>query len=124
MFFKASGAYAEIAILINKNNNSGFMALVYITCRDRKEAEKVSLHLLRKRVIACANIFPIKSMYWWNHKIVNEEENVIIAKTNEKKFKELVKQVKKVHSYKIPCILKIEATANKEYEAWVNKEIR
>jgi len=100
------------------------MTLVYITCKDSKEAKKVSMHLLRKRLIACANIFPIRSMYWWNYKIVDDKENVIIAKTNNKNFPKMVKEVNRIHSYKIPCILKINVTANKEYEQWANKEIR
>lgn len=110
--------------LINKKITNSNMALVYITCKDKKEAEKIAGHLLRKRIIACANIFPIKSMYWWNNKIVNENENVIIAKTNEKNFNKVRKDVKKMHSYGIPCILKINATANKEYGLWANKEMK
>ena len=100
------------------------MTLVYITCKDEKEAENISMHLLKKRLIACANIFPIRSMYWWQGKIINEKENVIIAKTNNKNFKKIMVEVKKIHSYQIPCILKINTTANKEYEDWANKEIR
>lgn len=100
------------------------MALVYITCKDKKEAEKISMHLLRKRLIACANIFPIKSMYWWNKKIVNDSENVLIAKTNNKNFKKAVNEIKRIHSYQIPCILKIDAEANKEYERWADREMR
>ena len=100
------------------------MTLVYITCKDAKEANKISMYLLKKRLIACANIFPIKSLYWWNKKIINDNENVIIAKTNNKNFKKLVIEVKKMHSYQIPCILKINAFANKDYEAWAQKELR
>lgn len=100
------------------------MTLVYITCKDQKEAKKISLYLLKKRLIACANIFPIKSMYWWNNKIVDDNENVIIAKTNNKNFKKLVSEVRKIHSYEIPCVLKINTVANKDYERWANKELR
>lgn len=100
------------------------MALVYITCKDKKEAEKISLHLLKKRIIACANIFPIKSMYWWKNKIADYNEYAIIAKTNNKIIKKLENEVKKIHSYQIPCILRINATANKEYEKWSSKELR
>ena len=78
------------------------MTLVYITCKGKKEAEKISMHLLKKRLIACANIFPIKSMYWWEEKIVNDKENVIIAKTSNRNFKKLESEVKKIHSYEIP----------------------
>ena len=100
------------------------MTLVYVTCKDRKEAEKISMHLLKKRIIACANIFPIKSTYWWNGKITKSNEHVMIAKTSNKNFRKLEFEVKKIHSYGIPCILRINASANKEYEEWMNKEIR
>ena len=99
------------------------MTLVYVTCKDKSEAEKISMGLLKKRLIACANIFPVKSLYWWNKKIVNERDNIIILKTNEKNFGNVVAEVKKMHSYKIPCILKIGATANKEYGMWADKEM-
>ena len=100
------------------------MVIVYITCRSRKEAEKISAHLLNQKLIACANIFPVKSMYWWSSRIVHENENVIIAKTNEKKFNKVVSEAKKLHSYKIPCILRIEAKANRDFEAWANTEMK
>ncbi|MBI2650319.1 divalent-cation tolerance protein CutA, partial [Candidatus Woesearchaeota archaeon] len=96
----------------------------YITCKDEKEAERISLHLLKKRLVACTNIFPIKSMYWWNNKIANHKESIIIAKTNNKNFKKLEKEVKKLHSYQIPCILRINAAANKEYGRWADKEMK
>ena len=100
------------------------MTLVYITCKDEKEAENISMHLLKKRLIACANVFPIKSMYWWKGKIAKSNEYAIIAKTNDKNFKKLELEVKRLHSYEIPCILRLNATANKEYQAWLNKEIK
>lgn len=100
------------------------MTLLYITCKDKKEAEKISMNLLRKRLIACANIFPIKSMYWWDKKLVNDSEIVVIAKTKDKNFKKIITEVKRIHSYKIPCILKIDAEANKGYERWMDKEMR
>ncbi|MBI2659406.1 divalent-cation tolerance protein CutA [Candidatus Woesearchaeota archaeon] len=99
------------------------MTLVYITCKDEKEAEKISMHLLKKRLIACANIFPIKSMYWWSSKIAKHSESVIIAKTSNRNFKKVENEVKKMHSYEIPCILKLNAAANSDYEAWAKKEI-
>ena len=99
------------------------MALAYIICKDAVEAEKISMHLLKKKLIACANIFPVKSMYWWKNKIASENENVIIAKTNDKNFNKVVSETKKIHSYKIPCILKINTKANKEYKNWADGEL-
>lgn len=99
------------------------MTLAYITCKDKKEAERISMHLLKKRLIACANMFPIKSMYWWKGRIAKGMEIAIIAKTDSKNFKKVLGEVKKLHSYSIPCVLRIDAAANKDYEAWAKKEL-
>ena len=100
------------------------MALIYITCKNEQEAVKISAYLLNKRLIACSNMFSIRSMYWWNKKIENTKEIVIIAKTKEKNYNTIKKEVEKMHSYKIPCILKIDEESNKIYEKWVNEEVK
>ena len=100
------------------------MTLIYITCKDEKEAEKISMHLLKKRLIACANIFPVKSMYWWKEKIEHEKEFAVIAKTLDKNYEKIKREVSKLHSYKVPCILKINATANRDYGEWAGREMK
>lgn len=100
------------------------MILIYVTCKDKKEAVKVSEHLLKKRLIACSNMFPIKSMYWWGKKIVNGNEVVMLAKTVNKNYEKIKREVKKLHSYDVPCILKFNVEANEEYEKWVERETK
>ena len=100
------------------------MTLAYITCRDKKEAEKISRHLLKKRLIACSNMISIRSMFWWKKKIENANEMLIIAKTSGKNFGKLITETKKIHSYKVPCIVKIDSKASRDFENWAKKEIR
>ena len=100
------------------------MILTYITCKDEDEAVKISKHLLNKKLIACSNMHPIRSMYWWNNKIQDEKEFVLIAKTLEKNYEKIKQEVKKLHSYDVPCILKIDAEANESYNKWVNEEVK
>lgn len=99
------------------------MISVYITCKDEEEAVRISKHLLLKKLVACTNYFPIKSMYFWQGKLENSDEIVIFAKSISDKYKEIVSEVKKVHSYEVPAILKFEVTANSEYENWCKEEI-
>lgn len=99
------------------------MILIYITCKDNEEARKISRHLLEKKLVACANIHPTESMYWWENKIQNDNEFVIIAKTKGENYEKVKQEVKKIHSYEVPCILKIDAEANEEYNSWINKEV-
>ncbi len=100
------------------------MIFVYITNPTEKEAEKIARHLLKKRLIACANIFPIKSLYHWKKRIAEDREFVLIAKTAAKNYGRIKKEVEKIHPYEIPCIAKIPATANPPYAAWIEKETK
>ena len=100
------------------------MILIYITCKDEEEAVKISKYLLDKKLIACSNMHHIRSMYWWNSKIQDEKEFVIIAKTKEKNYEKIKEEVKKLHSYDVPCILKLNAEANESYDKWVDEEVQ
>ncbi len=100
-----------------------YMILVYITCKDQKQAKDISKHLLDKKLIACANLHPIESMYWWKGKIQEDNEVVVIAKTKDSNYDKVKGEVKKIHSYDVPCILKIKAEANEEYRKWIEKEV-
>ncbi|MDP1628992.1 MAG: divalent-cation tolerance protein CutA [bacterium] len=108
------------------------LIFIYITNPNKKEAGKIARHLLEKRLIACANIFPIESLYWRRGstgsprggKIVQDKEFVLIAKTAVKNFSRIKKEVEKIHPYSIPCIVKIPVEANSKYAEWLKKEIK
>lgn len=85
-----------------------------------EEAKKAASYLLEKKLIACANYFPIKSSSCWTGKIAECDEVVSIVKTKKENWEELKKEVKKLHSYEVPCIIKIDVEANEEYENWIN----
>jgi len=96
--------------------------MVYITNKDETEAKKIAQHLLDKKLIACANIFPINSVFLWKGKLKDTKEVVAIVKTKKENFEKVKNEVMKIHSYECPCIAKIDAEANKEFENWVMKE--
>lgn len=100
------------------------LIFVYITNKDEAEAKKVSDHLLKKKLAACTNIFPIKSMYWWNGKIENTREAVCIVKTKSEYWEKVKQEVKSIHSYECPCIIKISVEANKEYQEWLEQQVK
>ncbi len=96
---------------------------VYMTAKNRKEARKLALFLVKNRLAACANIFPIESIYWWDKKLQNEKEYAIIAKTQKAKIKKLISAVKKIHSYSVPCVVSWQiGDANKDYLDWIKEE--
>lgn len=99
------------------------MILVYITHPTKEEAKKIAEHLIQKKLIVCANIFPIESFYKWKGKLADESEFVLLGKTKEENYKKVVIEVEQIHSYDVPCILKIPMEANEGYENWIKREI-
>lgn len=101
------------------------MILVYVTCKDAEEARKISKALLEKRLVACANFFPVSSMYFWKGSVKDDSEYGLVLKTVKRKFKEVEKEIKKVHSYECPCIVSLNVdNASKDFLGFVKKEIK
>ncbi len=96
---------------------------VYIPCRDEEEARRISLHLLEKRLIACSNIWPVNSLYIWKGQPADEKEFVILAKTADEKYPEIIVETEKLHSYEVPGITKFNIEANEAYGKWLRKEV-
>lgn len=95
--------------------------IVYITHANEAAAKKVANHLIEKKIVACSNIFPITSAYWWNGSINNDEEFVSIVKTKTEHWDLVKETVAEIHPYEVPCIMKIEAEANEAYARWIEK---
>lgn len=95
------------------------ITVVYITNPNKRTAQLVATHLLKKKLIACANIFPIDSMYLTHDGIASGKEEVLVVKTESSKIKILEREVAAVHPYNIPCIVSFKADANAAYEKWL-----
>lgn len=97
---------------------------IYVTAKP-SEARKIAKRLVKKRLTACVNLFPIKSIYRWKGKIIEEKETALLIKTKSEVFDQIKKEVKDICSYEVPCIiLKGIEKANKTYLDWLDKEVR
>jgi len=80
--------------------------IVFMTAGSKEEAAKIVRALLEERLIACANIMdPVSSVFWWQGKIEEEKEALVIMKSHESIFKKLSQRVTELHSYEVPEIL-------------------
>ena len=79
--------------------------IVYVTASDQSEARRIGRTLVEERLAACANILePMNSIYWWDGKVQEASEAVLILKTTQARLEPLVNRVKALHSYDCPCI--------------------
>ncbi|MEQ8360696.1 MAG: divalent-cation tolerance protein CutA [Cytophagales bacterium] len=95
------------------------MKVVYITFPNKKSAKEIARLLLEKKLIACANIYAIDSLYTWKGEIADESEYVLWAKTNRENLKDIEKLVQANHQYEVPCIVNFDVEANSAYANWV-----
>jgi periplasmic divalent cation tolerance protein len=98
------------------------LSLVYITNPDLKTAQRISKHLLHRRLIACVNIFPIQSIYWWKGRLEQAREYVVLAKTQNKLYARVKSEVEKIHPYEVPCIVRLDGECNESFGKWLKRE--
>lgn len=91
----------------------------YITYPDEATARSISENLVKQRLAACANVFPIQSVYWWEGAVQLEGEWVSILKTRLSLEDALEKAIEALHPFEVPCIMRFEARANAAYEHWI-----
>ena len=95
---------------------------IYITAKDEAEAYKICRILVEERLIACANYFPINSIYRWKGNIEESAEVAIIAKTRAGLVDRLIERVKQLHSYEVPCVVSwIIEKGNQDYLKWIEE---
>ncbi len=101
--------------------------LFYMTCKNKVEANKIAYALVKKDLVACANIIPnIKSYFKWNNKKINAlKESILIGKTVKKNINKIILYVKKISSYDCPCIVFVDIeNGNKEFLNWIKSSTK
>jgi len=95
--------------------------IVIMTVPSKEEAKKIIHTLLEERLIACANVINfVSSFFWWQGKIEEQKEILVIMKSNETLFKKLSKKVMELHSYDIPEILALPiVNGSQAYLDWM-----
>jgi len=97
---------------------------VYATAADAAEAEHIARAVVEARLAACANIIDgMRSLYWWEGKVQEGHEAVLILKTTRDRLERLIARVKELHSYDCPCIEALPVTAGyPPFLDWVARE--
>ncbi len=97
----------------------------YITCNKKKEARFISETLIKRKLIACANIIDnVESIFFWNKKVNRSKEALIVGKTMNKNVQKIIKLVKKIHSYENPCVIFFDIkNGNIDFLKWIIKSV-
>ena len=102
------------------------LCFAYITCSDLAEAEAIGRALVSERLAACVNLLPgMRSLYWWQGRIEDAHEVVLIAKTSARHADALIVRVRALHRYTTPCVVFLPVEGgNPAYLDWLRGELR
>lgn len=100
------------------------MQIIYTTVPSREVALSLIKKLLEKKLIACANFFPIESVYRWEGKLTEDKEYTLLLKTNSVALSLLEKEIAENHPYDIPCIMQLDAEAGSLFGEWVDQQLQ
>ena len=98
------------------------LVVVYVTAPRGKGAE-IARKLLEERLAACINIAEVNSMYWWQGRIEEDREDLLVIKTTVSRLEELIRRVKEMHPYTVPEVVALPVIACLgDYCRWAREE--
>lgn len=98
-------------------------SVVYIASRDMDEARRIAGTLVEERLVACVNCWPVTSVFRWEGKVEEDGEIAMICKTRTDLVPAVIRRVKALHSYEVPCITSWKIDEGyKDYLCWVGRE--
>jgi periplasmic divalent cation tolerance protein len=102
------------------------MAMAVFVTIPKKNVKRLVGVILNARLAACVNVIKnVDSYFWWENKITNEKEALLMIKTKEVLYKRLKKLIKDNHPYSVPEIIGFKINKiNKAYLNWLIKEAR
>ncbi len=100
--------------------------IVLTTAESKEQGQKIARALVQRHHAACVNVVgPISSAYWWQGKMEESEEYLLVIKTMEDAVPSVQKAIKELHSYAMPevIVLCIES-GSREYLQWIEGCVR
>ena len=101
------------------------MEIIYTVCSSYEEAKMIGKKMVQEKMCACVNIITeMESIYFWDGKIVEDKEVILLIKTHQGYFDTISQKIIELHSYEVPCIfsLNVQHISN-DYLTWMKNYI-
>ena len=97
---------------------------VLTTVPNAEVASALARSLVEERLAACVNVLPgVRSVYRWEGAIQEDEEVLLIIKTQATRSDALAARIKDLHPYEIPEVVVLPAVGGSlPYLEWVESE--
>jgi periplasmic divalent cation tolerance protein len=98
--------------------------VVMTTLSTADEAVALIRALLDRRLIACGTLLPgVRSLYRWEDRLADEQEVLVLLKSQSTRLEQLQAAFDELHPYKVPELLALPVRAgNAPYLEWLVRE--
>ena len=119
-------AEARLCGLFSTSVSARTDALVVYVTAPEAEAPGLARALVERRVAACVNVVPgVRSFYWWDGKVADDAEVLLIAKTTSERLEALRSAVVELHSYDVPEVIALPISAgHPPYLGWIGDSVQ
>ncbi len=100
--------------------------VVLVTAPSAEKAAELGRALVSERLAACGNVVPaIRSIYWWEGKVQDEPEALLVLKTTRARFETLRERALALHPYEVPEVVALPVQAGSAaYLEWIAASLR
>ena len=100
--------------------------VVLVTAPSADQAAALGRALVGERLAACATLVPaVRSIYWWEGKVQDEPEALLVLKTTRDRFEGLRERTLALHPYQVPEVIALPVEAGSApYLEWLVRETR
>ncbi|OGD19468.1 MAG: cation tolerance protein CutA [Candidatus Aminicenantes bacterium RBG_16_63_16] len=104
----------------------GEFRLVLTTVPDEELGRRIARTLVEERLAACVNVSPaVLSFYWWDKKLVEDREFILLVKTKASILERLEARLKELHPYQVPEFIALPIdSGSPEFLGWLDAETR
>jgi periplasmic divalent cation tolerance protein len=97
-------------------------AAVFVTVPSEELAASIGADLIEKRLAACANFFPCRSIFRWKGTVERSNECILLLKIRSSDFQLVTESILSMHPDEVPCIIKEEISdGHQPYLDWLIK---
>ncbi|GAA2227205.1 MULTISPECIES: divalent-cation tolerance protein CutA [Kitasatospora] len=97
--------------------------VVTTTHDDEGRARELAAKVVRGRLAACAQVYPVRSVYWWEGEVQESAEWRVDFKTRADLGERLAEFIGEQHDYETPEVIGVPVvTGSEAYLGWVAAE--
>ena len=99
--------------------------VVLSTAPDEAVGARIASALVERRLAACVNIVEgVRSLYWWEGKVRDDAEVLLICKTDDAHVTELTAALEELHPYDCPEVVALPVTGGSAaYLSWIGESL-